>query len=69
MNEHRLAAYRRLLHRHDWKHVLSADMAEYHRGQNELQRLREAQQALDPDFAVWNAHCHPWCRDGRDYPA
>lgn len=65
----RVASYRALLRRHDWAHEFADDFRAYSRGRAEREHLLAEQKAVDPDFRIWNAHCHPWCRDGRAYPA
>jgi hypothetical protein len=64
----RLTRYRQLLRQHDWSHEHSDDFRAMQRGRMELARLRELQRELDPDFRIWNAVGHPWCRDGATYP-
>ena len=63
----RMAYYRILLKRHDWAHEFSDDGRWRQRGRQELEKLRELQRELDPDFRIWNACGHPSCRDGAAY--
>lgn len=63
-----VAKYRTLLRRHDWGHEFSDDWRWRQRGREELAKLRQLQAQLDPDFRIWNAVGHPWCRDGAAYP-
>lgn len=65
----KVAAYRNLLRRHDWKHEFSDDARWRNRGRLELEQLRDLQRELDPDFVIWNAVGHPWCCNGASYPA
>lgn len=61
--------YVALLKRHDWAHEFADDGRWRQRGRLELEELRALQRALDPDFALWNRHGHPWCSNGKPYPA
>jgi hypothetical protein len=67
--EQRKAHYRALLKRHDWSHEFSDDMRWVQRGRAERKELLDEQRELDPDFATWNALCHPWCKSGAAFPA
>ena len=64
----RVAHYRLALRAHDWRHEFAEGDART-RGRRELEALRSEQQAVDPDFRIWNACCHPWCTNGAAYPA
>lgn len=64
----RVAHYRLALQSHDWRHEFAEGDART-RGRRDLEALRDEQQALDPDFRIWNEHCHPHCKNGRSYPS
>lgn len=63
-----MAKYRNLLRRHDWGHEFADDGRWRERGRQELATLRKLQAEIDPDYRVWNAVGHPWCRNGATYP-
>ena len=65
----RVAHYRLALRVHDWRHEFSDSVDVRMRGSHELAALRMQQQELDPDFRIWNEHCHPHCQNGRRYPS
>jgi hypothetical protein len=60
-------AYVRAVKAQDWSYEFSDDHGAYHRGRESLAQLRLAQRELDPDFVLWNQHCHPWCVNGSSY--
>jgi hypothetical protein len=65
----RTATYRALLRRHDWTHEFSEELRWVQRGRAELAELQALQKEVDPDFHIWNTHCHRLCKDGAAYPA
>jgi len=55
VSDEQQAAYVAALTAHDWAFDYSEDMRVVRAGRAERAALREAQQRLDPDFAVWNS--------------
>lgn len=46
---------------HDWMYAYADDGSIYNRGKAERDALRRAQPEVDPDWSIWNQHCHPEC--------
>lgn len=61
------SAYIQALRSHDWSFQMSEDPQRYEQGRESLAQLRLAQRELDPDFCLWDQHCHPNCIGGRSY--
>lgn len=60
-------AYVKALKAHDWAFEFSDDADTYRAGRESLAQLKLAQRELDSDFALWNQHCHPCCKNGAAY--
>jgi len=63
----RRSAYVSALARFDWSHEFSDDASVARAGRRRLEELRHEQEQIDPDFAIWNKHCHPACKNGARY--
>lgn len=50
-----------------WSYEFSDDAGVRMHGDNLLAELRHEQQQIDPDFVIWNKHCHPACKNGARY--
>lgn len=62
-----MAAYVQALKDHDWSHEFSDDFRVWQAGSRQLDALYAMRVRLDPDYSVWNQHCHPACTNGRRY--
>jgi hypothetical protein len=59
-------AYIILLKRHDWTYEASDDGRSYREGLSERKELNSLQKSLDPEFVIWNQHCHDKFQNGID---
>lgn len=62
-----MTAYVKALKSHDWSFPFSDDPQITRAGWESLAQLRVAARELDPEFVVWNEHCHPMCKNGKEY--
>lgn len=63
----RRAAYVSALVKHDWSAGFSDDGRKHAEERIAYAKLREEQRAIDPDFEIWNRHCHRSCINGQEY--
>jgi len=63
----RRAEYVSALIRFDWTYEFSDDPGVRVQGDSERAALLMKQRELDPDFKLWDRHCHPQCKGGRRY--
>lgn len=54
--------YIHLLQTHDWYYSYSDDHRVWQSGEQVARQLSYLQQALDPDFTVWNQHAPKDCQ-------
>jgi hypothetical protein len=55
--EVRRLAYIADLERHDWQYEFSDDHYVWGKGKGERAHLELEREEIDPDYALWNAHC------------
>lgn len=47
--------YRQLLAQHDWYYQYADDFSVWSAGKAHLERIRELQKHIDPDYKIWNS--------------